>query len=76
MVVQNLEGGREEQRGEPHPLVSKAEMGYLEIGMDGEGARRGGEGAQEGMKGWRHERKTRVKRGGKEKGGIKWRGKS
>lgn len=41
MVVQNLEGGREEQRGEPHPLASKAEMGYLEIGMDGEGARRG-----------------------------------
>lgn len=33
-------------------------------------------GAQEAMKGSRHERKTRVQRGGKEKGGIKWRGKS
>lgn len=44
MVVQNLEGGRGEQRGEPHPFVSEAEVGYLEIGMDGgEGGGRGGD---------------------------------
>lgn len=36
----------------------------------------GEEGVQEGMKGSRHERETRVQRGGKEKGGIKRRGKS
>lgn len=65
-----MEGGRQEERGEPHPLVFKAEMGYLKIGMDGEG------GGKEGMKGSRHERKTRVQRGGKEKGGIKRREKS
>lgn len=31
-----MEGGRQEERGEPHPLVFKAETGYLKIGMDGE----------------------------------------
>lgn len=43
MVVRNLEGGREEQRGEPRPFVSEAEMGYLEIGTDGEEGRGGDE---------------------------------
>lgn len=48
MVVQNLEGGREEQRGEPHPFVSKAEMGYLKIGMDGKGRGGAGRGRRRG----------------------------
>lgn len=37
-----MEGGRQEERREPHPLVFKAEMGYLKIGMDGEEGRRRG----------------------------------
>lgn len=69
MAVQDLEGKRREGEGEPHPFRFQGGDGIPQDWGGWRGGARRGRGR--GMKGLRHERKTRVKRERRNKAGRK-----